>query len=71
VLDAYINRGITIYRTDRDGGIWVTGKRSHPVLEIHRTSDEKLQPVALPHCFWACEQANWEKLLIRFKEYDE
>jgi hypothetical protein len=46
----------------------VTGKRSHPVLEIHRTSDEKLQRIALAHCFWACEQANWEKLLMRFKE---
>lgn len=68
VLDAYINRGITIYRTDRDGGIWVTGKRSHPVLEIHRTSDEKIQRITFPHCFWACEQANWEKLFMRFKE---
>ena len=68
VLDAYVNRGIAIYRTDRDGGIWVTGKHSHPLLEIHRTSDEKLQRIALPHCFWPCEQSNWVKLFMRFKE---
>jgi competence protein ComEC len=68
VLDAYVNRGTAIYRTDQDGGIWVTGTRSHPVLQIHRTNDEMLQRTALLSCFWACEQSNWEKLLMRFTE---
>jgi competence protein ComEC len=68
VLDAYVNRGISIYRTDQDGGIWVTGRRSHPDLKIHRTSEEKLQRLALSSCFWICERSNWAKLLTRFDE---
>jgi competence protein ComEC len=68
VLEAYVNRGTAIYRTDRDGGIWVTGKRSHPVLQIHRTADERIRRVVLRNCFWDCERLNWEKLLRRVKE---
>jgi competence protein ComEC len=68
VLDAYTKRGTLIYRTDRDGGIWVTGKRSSPILTIHRTSEEKLQRIAFSKCFWACEQTNWAKLLMKFDE---
>jgi len=68
VLDAYGKRGTLLYRTDQDGGIWVTGKRSNPILTIHRTSDQKLQRIAFPSCFRACEQSNWAKLLMRFEE---
>ena len=68
VLDAYLKRGTLIYRTDQDGGIWVTGKRSDPMLKIHRTSEEKLRRIAVSSCFWAWEQSNWAKLLRRFTE---
>src|SRR5215467_3827765 len=68
VLDAYAKRGTSIYRTDQDGGIWVTGKRSSHILTIHRTSEEQLQRIPFPSCFWACEQTNWAKLLMKFDE---
>ena len=68
VLQAYRARGISVYRTDLDGGVWVTGRRSQPALKIHRTNDEGIQPLALPACFWVCEQANWERLLHRWME---
>jgi competence protein ComEC len=68
VLDAYVHRGTLLYRTDQDGGIWVTGKRSDPVLDIHRTSQERVQPIPLLSCGLTCEQSNWAKLLMRFQE---
>jgi len=68
VLQAYRARGISVYRTDRDGGVWLTGRRSQPALKIHRMNDERLQPLSLSACAWACEQSNWERLLHRWME---
>jgi competence protein ComEC len=68
VLQAYADRGITIYRTDRDGGIWVTGRRSAAGLQIHRTSEQLAQRVPFPDCPWLCERSNWERLFSRWKE---
>ena len=68
VLDAYTAQGVSIYRTDRDGGVWFTGMRSGSALQIHSTRDEKVQPVALFACVWACEKSNWSKLFARWQE---
>lgn len=68
VLQAYADRGIAMYRTDRDGGIWVTGRCSVPGLRIHRTREEQVQRVPFPGCFWACERINWERLINRWRE---
>lgn len=68
VLDAYTAQGASIYRTDRDGGVWVTGMRSNSLLQFHRTRDEKIQPVALFTCSWTCEKSNWEKLFAQWRE---
>ena len=68
VLQAYADRGIRTYRTDRDGGIWVTGRRSAPGLQIHRSSEQVAQRVPFPDCLWACEHLNWERLINRWKE---
>jgi competence protein ComEC len=67
VLDAYTSQGVSIYRTDRDGGVWVTGMRSGSVLQINRTRDEKVLPVPLFTCFWTCEKTNWGKLIARWQ----
>jgi competence protein ComEC len=66
VLQAYTDRGISIYRTDRDGGVWVTGTCSRPGLEIHRTSEQLPQRIPFPGCLWSCERSNWERLLSRW-----
>lgn len=68
VLQAYRARGISVYRTDRDGGVWLTGRRSQPALKIHRMHDERIRPLSLSACSWACEQSNWERLLHRWME---
>ena len=66
VLQAYTDRGISLYRTDRDGGVWVTGTCSRPGLEIHRTSEQLPQRIPFPDCLWPCERSNWERLLSRW-----
>jgi competence protein ComEC len=68
VLQAYRARGISVYRTDRDGGVWLTGRRSQPALKIHRMHDERIRPLSPSACLWACEQSNWERLLHRWME---
>jgi competence protein ComEC len=68
VLQAYADRGIVTYRTDRDGGIWVTGRRSAPGLHLHKTREQQAQRVRFPRCLWACEQRNWERLIDRWRE---
>jgi competence protein ComEC len=68
VLQAYADRGIATYRTDHDGGIWVTGRCSSPGLRIHRTSEQQAQRVRFPGCLWACERLNWERVIDRWRE---
>jgi len=59
VLDAYGSEGSTVLRTDRDGGVWFTGRASGRTLHVHRTRELVWQPTNRGSCLWACEQANW------------
>jgi competence protein ComEC len=68
VVRAYADRGIATYRTDRDGGVWATGKSSQPDLLIHLTREQQPQRVPFPDCPWACERSNWERLIHRWND---
>lgn len=68
VLQAYAERGISTLRTDRDGGIWVTGRCSAPRLQLHHTREQQAQRVPFPRCLWACERLNWDRLIDRWRE---
>jgi len=68
VLETYAALGTSIYRTDRDGGIWVVGKSSDPEIQFHRTSDERLQFTTRFSCLLACEKSNWKKLFNQWME---
>jgi competence protein ComEC len=68
VLQAYADRGASTYRTDHDGGIWLTGQCSAPGLRLYRTSEQQARRVPFPACLWACEQSNWERLVDRWRQ---
>jgi len=66
VLQTYQDQHIAVFRTDRDGAIWVTGRLSTSEFTVHRMRDLIVQPVGFPHCLWRCEQRNWHRLLLQF-----
>jgi competence protein ComEC len=65
VLQTYQDQHITVFRTDRDGAIWVTGRLSTSELTVSRMRDLIVQPVDLPHCPWRCEYQNWHRLFLQ------
>jgi competence protein ComEC len=63
VLDAYGAEGSTVLRTDRDGGVWFTGGVADTSFHVHRARDLVWQPTIRTSCLWACEQANWDRVV--------
>jgi competence protein ComEC len=66
VLQAYQDQHSTVFRTDRDGAIWVTGRLSTSELTVNRMRDLIVQPVDFPRCLWRCEYLNWHRLFLQF-----
>ena len=66
VLQAYQDQHSTVFRTDRDGAIWVTGRLSISELTMNRMRDLMVQPVDFPRCLWRCEYLNWHRLFLQF-----
>jgi competence protein ComEC len=68
VLNAYGVEGSAILRTDRDGAVWFTGRVSDMSLQVHRTSESLWQSTDRSSCLWACEQANWNRMLNQWRD---
>jgi len=68
VLQAYADRGTALYRTDRDGGVWVTGTWLSPELHIQETRQQQPQRVPFTSCLWSCERSNWKRLIARWTD---
>jgi competence protein ComEC len=66
VLQAYRDQDVTVFRTDRDGAVWVTGRLSTAEFTVSRMRDLMVQPIDFPHCPWRCEYQNWRRLSLRF-----
>jgi competence protein ComEC len=65
VLQAYEDQNIRVFRTDRDGAVWVTGRLSTSEITVSRMRDLIMQPVDFPHCLWRCEYQNWRRLFLQ------
>jgi competence protein ComEC len=65
VLKTYEQQDITVYRTDLDGAVWVTGRLSTAEFTVNRMRDLIIQPVDLFSCPWRCEYQNWRRLFLR------
>ena len=61
VIQAYQAEGIPLWRTDRDGGVWITGSRSDRILQFHATRSHGMKPIDLASG-WESEIANWKCL---------
>ena len=69
VLDAYGSEGSTVLRTDRDGGVWFTGRVSDETLHVHRASELVWQPTNSVSCLLACEEANWARMIKQWQDF--
>jgi competence protein ComEC len=68
VLDAYELDGSTVLRTDRDGGVWFTGRVSDAALQVHRARELMWQPTNRASCLWVCEKANWARIWNQWRD---
>jgi competence protein ComEC len=68
VLQAYTRQGVKIFRTDEDGGVWITAKLSTPAISVRRTREGALQPINLRSCLWSCEHTNWSPVWKRWRD---
>lgn len=64
VIKTYEDEAIAIYRTDRDGAIWVQGRLSSTDLTVTSMRELVIQPVDVLTCPWRCEQQNWQRLFV-------
>ena len=63
VLQAYAGQGVTVYRTDEDGAVWMIGRIADPSLEVHSMKDALMMPIDWVSCGWNCERENLAKLI--------
>jgi len=67
VLEAYRLQGISILRTDRDGGVWITGSSTDAALVVRTTSAGRIRRVT-PDVLWESEGANWKHLWDQWRQ---
>jgi competence protein ComEC len=67
VLETYDAQGIRVFRTDRDGGVWIVGHRSEAEVQVHTTRVQGIRPTESWHA-WNSEKANWRRLWQQWRE---
>ena len=63
VVEAYEEKGIPVYRTDRDGAVWITASLQSSELRIVSAKQQQLVPVRVDSQIWKVEWENWGKIL--------
>ena len=49
VLAAYEKDGVQLYRTDRQGAVWITAQVSSPALQVQTARESLPQPIRFDH----------------------
>ena len=62
VVEAYVQKGIPLYRTDHDGAVWITANLNSSDMMVHTARDTILQPVELNASFFINEKKNLARL---------
>ncbi len=58
VIEAYRAQGATVWRTDRDGAVWILADVSSPTIQIHSTRDTLPTAMAMKDFDWRAEFRN-------------
>lgn len=66
VLAAYEAVQARVWRTDRDGAVWVDVDPAQQQLAVHSTREWTLQPLSLSQPIWAIDRDNWHRLWRRW-----
>ncbi|HNL90025.1 MAG TPA: DNA internalization-related competence protein ComEC/Rec2 [Nitrospira sp.] len=66
VLAAYEAVQAQVWRTDRDGAVWVDVDPTQRHLVVHSAREWTLQPVPFSVPMWALERENWHRLWRRW-----
>lgn len=65
VIKTYEEQATTVYRTDRDGAVWVQGQVSSSDLKVTSMRELMIQPTDVFICPWRCELQNWRRLFAQ------
>ncbi|MGE0472710.1 MAG: DNA internalization-related competence protein ComEC/Rec2 [Nitrospirales bacterium] len=65
VVERYREKGIPLFRTDRDGAIWFTASLDSREIVRHTAKEQELAPVVFGPEMWSVEWANWRRLSNR------
>lgn len=68
VVQAYAKGRTTVFRTDVDGAVWIDGRLSSPEVTVTRMRDRLLRPVVPGYCLWNCEQENWRRVWLQWRD---
>ena len=66
VLEAYGQQASSVYRTDRDGGVWIEANPQDPAIHVHTAVEQQLRPVPPADGGLRAEWENLRRLFLQW-----